>query len=177
MENKPEKILTLCGVLFLLALGIGFLAGQRVSRGHEAPTVVGEVEVGRDTVRLTDTVFIDKPREASREIVGEMSAVLPVVADSADIDTPGDSATVLLPVERKVYEDSTYRAVVEGFNPSLVSLEIYPTREIVTVTKRQTVMVRPKIAVGPSLSVGYDPLRGRIAPVIGVSVTVPIFVK
>ncbi|MDE6303327.1 MAG: hypothetical protein K2M01_00755 [Paramuribaculum sp.] len=129
--------------------------------------------IERDTVWLTDTVLIPEPKEISSKLAGEVEAVLPIATDS----TSTDSARVTVPIERKVYADSNYRAVVEDYRPSLVSLEIYQPKEVITVTKTQSRLIKPKIVVGPSLTIGYDPLRGQVSPVIGISVTVPLIVK
>ena len=43
-----------------------------------------------------------------------------------------DSVTVELPLEEKVYKDSTYMAVVEGYNANLKYIETYNRTERVT---------------------------------------------
>lgn len=171
MSNNIKSY-SLIAIGLILAIGLGFMAGQsRVAHRQETCETITTIE--RDTVWLTDTVLIPEPTEISTEVAGEIEAVLPIASDS----TSTDSAKVILPIERKVYGDSTYRAVVEGFNPSLVSLEIYPPKQIITVTKTQSHLIKPKIVIGPSISMGYDPIRGRVSPVVGISVTFPLFVK
>ena len=74
----------------------------------------------------------------------------------------GDSAEVIIPITQRVYEDSTrYRAVVEGYEPRHISLEIYPQP-----TKPPTVK---RWHIGPSVGLGWN---GRnLAPFAGVTVT------
>ena len=79
-----------------------------------------------------------------------------------------DSAEVILPITQHVYEDSTYRAVVEGYEPRLVELEIYRSREILTVKKPPN-----RFHVGPSVGFGFD--GRRVAPFVGVTLTASFF--
>ena len=87
------------------------------------------------------------------------------VAFPAVDSLPGDSAAVVLPIERKTYETEDYRAVVEGYKPSLVEMEVYRQSAIVTNTVVQPKRPRWALTVGPG--VGYGP-RG-VQPYVGVS--------
>lgn len=75
-------------------------------------------------------------------------------------ETP-DSATVSLPVTRREYADSGYRAVVEGYQPRLVSLDIY--RPPLPEPKRK------RWHIGPSIGIGYD--GHGVRPYVGVTLT------
>ena len=50
-------------------------------------------------------------------------------------DTP-DSINVQIPITQKVYEDSTYKAFVSGYNASLDSFYIYPQTKIITIIEK-----------------------------------------
>lgn len=74
-----------------------------------------------------------------------------------------DSATVVVPIERTVYEDSAhYRAVVEGYMARLVELDIYP----------QPTIAREKVkrwSIGPAIGIGWS---GKgLQPYVGVNLT------
>ena len=106
----------------------------------------------------TDTVVV---RDTIREPIP-----VPIVRTVVRYDTvPGDSAAVVLPIERKTYETEDYRAVVEGYKPSLVEMEVYRQSAIVTNTVVQPKRPRWALTVGPG--VGYGP-RG-VQPYVGVS--------
>ena len=86
----------------------------------------------------------------------------PAATINAALTESGDSAEVIIPITQRVYEDSTrYRAVVEGYDPRLISLEIYPQPTKPPEVKRWH--------IGPSVGLGWN---GRsLAPFAGVTVT------
>ena len=43
-----------------------------------------------------------------------------------------DRDCVILPIERKEYKTAEYSAIIEGFRPSLVSMEVYPRTMVIT---------------------------------------------
>lgn len=77
---------------------------------------IGDTIVYRDTVRVRIPVPVKEP--------------IPV--EQIRYITVRD--TIRLPAERRVYEDTLYRAVVSGIDPRLDSLSIYPSRMVVTRT-------------------------------------------
>ncbi len=115
-----------------------------------------------DTVVVRDTIREPIPVPVVRTVVcyDTVRTALPVV-DSL----PGDSAAVVLPIERKTYKTEDYKAVVEGYKPSLVEMEVYRQSTIVTNTVVQPRRPRWALTVGPG--VGYGP-RG-VQPYVGVS--------
>lgn len=142
----------------------------------------------RDTVTIVirDTVTIVKPQPS--EVTQLPSAVvrLPLWrsqnperrtasdslcspnADCEQIDHFPDSAKmvdVVLPIERKVYEDSTYRAVISGAFAALDSITVYPRREV----QRITISNRPR-RWGLGVSVGYGITRNGVEPFLGISI-------
>ncbi len=79
----------------------------------------------------------------------------------------GDSADVIIPMERKVYEDSTYCAVITGAWVSLDTMQVYPRRE--TVTIRHPPDKRKRWGIG--ISAGYGMTPQGLKPFIGVTAT------
>lgn len=99
-----------------------------------------------------------------------------VMPDKATADTlptvsiMGDSATVTLPVEQRVYEDSLYTAYVSGYRPSLDSINLRLPHTYTTITKTVSKPAK-RWAVGPSVGVGYG-LAGKQADVfVGFTAT------
>lgn len=110
-------------------LACAFLAGLFVGGRRDVP----EVWVERDTLTFHDTLFIYRPVPVYVSKLHTDTVRLALV-DSSHTTLTRDSATVAVPITRKVYQDSTYRAVISGHNASLDSIWIYNTiKEINTV--------------------------------------------
>jgi hypothetical protein len=105
----------------LVALLLGGVGGYYVGKGKK-PTIQ------RDTVTFHDTITEYEPKEVERIVVRKEK--IPV----HDTTCVHDTAFVELPVERVVYADSNYRAVVSGIRPSLDEISVYPETKIITQT-------------------------------------------
>lgn len=158
--NRALKILAGIGVATLLALS--FLAGRRFA---PAP----KVEI--DTLVIRDTLTEYYPVPTYREPLGKEIVVLPSVV--RPVAFPGDTVMmeVEVPMERVVYEEEEYRAVVEGFQPRLAEINVYPKTTIVT----KEVRVEPPLFefhFGPTVSWGWTPHGADIC--VGVGATFAI---
>lgn len=162
MSDKTLFWVTLA-VTFILGLSVGFgLRGRRPAR-------VPDPIVKTDTIYLRDTIRIDRPVPRIVRIVDTM--LIPVI----DTVHTRDSIFISIPREEKVYEDSTYRAVVSGFKPSLDSISIYRTTEIVTITKAAPIKrwhIGPEIGVG---IVGNKDKPLQLGYYVGVGIQYSIF--
>ena len=81
-----------------------------------------------------------------------------------------DTVFISVPREHKVYQDTSYRAVVSGYLPSLDSLTIYQK----TITKTITLKPKPyKWSIGVHAGYGVSAQNGTLmlAPHIGVGVS------
>lgn len=77
-----------------------------------------------------------------------------------------DSATVIIPITQKVYEDSLFRAYVSGYHPALDSIEIYRKSETIYIRSP----TKPKRwSVGIHAGLGLTP--NNIQPYIGIGVS------
>lgn len=177
----------------LLYITIGLVAGlvigyflSRTDVDDSMPPVVAVVN---------DTIPSIAPQETEVKELPSIAARLPVAPSSknkgsAPIDTgrvqlyannvefdedsdhPPDSVDVLVPITQKVYEDSTYRAYVSGFNASLDSIFVHRRTEYITSTK--VVKSKPKrFSIGVQAGYGITP-KG-FQPYIGVGVSVNLF--
>lgn len=89
------------------------------------------------------------------------------VQDTTSNDLPvlkGDS--IVIPIERRIYKTDNYRAVVEGWRPELVDMEVYET-----VIRQKP----PRISVVAGVSYAFD--GRRFTPAVGVTVGIPIWSK
>lgn len=126
---------------------------------------VVEVEVIRtDTVRITDTILRVQPICTIKRVTDTLLI--------HTTDTLMREVVVSLPREERVYEDSTFRAVVSGYRPSLDTMQVYHRHSVVKVTERIT---PPRWSLGLQGGVGVTP-KG-IQPYIGVGVAYRLDIK
>ena len=145
--------------LAALLLLSGYLLGRRTCH---VPTP--EKIVQTDTLRIRDTILVEKPAPVEVRVVDTM---LVSVTDTISIS---DTVYLRLPREIKQYEDSLYRAQVSGYRPSLDWIEVYPQTVYLTkVVKTQDVK-----RWGIGLQAGYGAYvaggQVRLAPYVGVGV-------
>lgn len=144
----------------VLVFGIGFLVGRCTSHPEQVEIL------RRDTVTVTDTIVreIPVPRTVTR-----------VRIDTCYLPVPGDTVRVpvAVPIQRKEYRTAEYRAVVEGYRPELVEMEVYRQTNTVTVTPA---IAKPnRWGVGIQVGYGLTPRTGRLEPYIGIGVQYNLF--
>ena len=100
----------------------------------------------------------DEPAERAKEDTAPTVCVM------------GDSATVTLPVEQRVYEDSLYTAYVSGYRPRLDSILLRMPHTYTTVTNT-TRKAAKRWAVGPTVGVGFGVTGKQMDVFVGVSAT------
>ena len=78
-----------------------------------------------DTTTIRDTLTAYKPVPFNVYVV-----------DTMWVQVPGETDTLLvqLPKTRKVYQDSTYRAVVSGYEPNLDTISVYRKTQYINNT-------------------------------------------
>lgn len=120
----------------------------------------------------TDTVFV---RDTIRDTVPVPRIVRMVRVDTVSVKAAGDTVYIdaEIPIERKTYETDDYKAEIEGFRPSLVSIEVYQQTQYINTT--QTVSVRDTRRWGLGIQAGFGAIvyDGKIkaVPYIGVGVS------
>ena len=148
-----KNILAILALLILF--GTGFLAGR-----HFASVKVEQLPP--DTVIRVDTIR-EPPPDPERIYVDR------IIRDT--LNMPGDTVKVPVevPIERKTYKTDDYKAEIEGYRASLLSMEVYP--KTITITKPEVRYERTKPKFGVGVQVGYGiPINGKPAPYIGVGV-------
>ena len=157
---------------FTLLVGVGLLIGAGLASWEQKPEPVQEEsrEVFYDTIPIYFPVLRDSV------VVRYETATLPLAEpiaapDSATVQDSGtapDSARVLVPISSVCYEDSTFRAYVSGFHPSLDSIFVFPRREVITIGPKPK-----RWAVG--LTAGYAFTPRGFQPYFGAGITCKLF--
>lgn len=179
MEEKTFVKACITTAMLLLIAGVLFFSGYLTGRQVSKRAVVRQ-EVERDTVYLKAVPVRDTIILRSCEAAGEVIATLPVVGAAEVPQSPAetlqekaeaerDSASVVVPIEQRVYEGEYYKATVEGYRPSLVDMQLKIPAVLVTETRTVTKRKLWSVTIGPQLGYGITP--AGLLPYAGVGVT------
>lgn len=161
---------------------LGLIAGMALGlwlHGCESRTEVSQVEVVRcDTLSRVDTVREVEPVPVLSAVVRIDTVWLEAVQSpesrvQRDTVVVHDSVRVVVPIEQKIYADTSYTAWVSGFRPSLDSIEVYNrTVEVTrTVETTRTIEVPRLKRWGLGVTAGYGWSPKGFTPYVGVGVT------
>lgn len=186
-----KRILSSFKTILPLAAGaaITFAATSTMSRCNHSGIATPATEP--DTIVIHDTVTIVAPHPSSNTDLPEVAVRLPlwkktetrrqpVISAQPHTDSiaghgslTSDSATVAIPLQRKVYSDSLrYRAVITGAYVHLDTIEVFTQERQISLPspRRQAPRRNWALAAGVGATICRD---GRIRPgiFIGVSYT------
>lgn len=158
--NSLRSILLIAGLVAFFVLGFFLGKGKKAE-----PEIIEQ----RDTVVYHDTLFQDKPVPVYVTQI-RIDTVKLALIDTSVTTIIRDSAKVKIPITRKVYRDSTYRAVISGYEPQLDSIWIYNTVKEINIVR--TIKIPPKrwslgITAGPSVIVNR---HGQVDAGLGATV-------
>lgn len=145
--DKNRVIVVLFSILLIILLVITFILGRK---SVDIPEVKTETKI--------NTVYRDKPVPYKVETVETKYVYLPsdpLPPDTVYIDREiivTDSVKVAIDIERKVYQDSTFRATVSGprigkYGPILDNISIYSRTETKIAEKPYPFLV-PYVSLG-----------------------------
>ena len=140
-SGMKTAIPVVAAVFFCLGF---FLLGRRYERNRPLELPVPDTVIRVDTIR--DTVPVSQKVYAARIDTCWLRS-------AADTVYVSDTVRVLVPIERREYATEEYRAVVEGWHPSLVEMEVYPKTK--TVTRCMTRETVRKTRWGIGIQAGY----------------------
>ncbi|MCM1136997.1 MAG: hypothetical protein NC221_02045 [Duncaniella sp.] len=154
----------------IILLSIGYIFGLLSSKfTNRTPQPISSIhDFVTDTVVIHDTCHIIVKEPVETVHVKYITRYLP--ADSFYLSH--DSIAVKLPITRKIYADSMYRAVVSGYEPRLDSITIFPVRESITNTVTQTIYNHrksPRWGIGITAGASISP--GHISPAVSIGIT------
>lgn len=135
--------------------------------GRHYPVQPPQPEIKRDTITLyhTDTITRLKPVYLESRIIDTITVSI------------HDTIRYSLPIEQRIYEDSTYRAVVSGYRPSLDEIQVYQKTITNTITETVTQYKRAKgwgIGFAAGASAGYYYTPSGWQPGAGGGITVGV---
>lgn len=155
MSANWSKFLQVLAVLMVVS---GLLLWSDLRRRNATPQTV--VKTVRDTLYIHDTITAYKPVPFNVYVVDTMW--VPVTVNKTD------TVWAQLPRTAKVYQDSTYRAVVSGFRPSLDTISVYQRTKVITVTNNVRIPP-PRWSWGVQAGLGVN-ATGSLTPYIGVGI-------
>ena len=157
--SSLSKWLCRIGFLLLWSLGI-FFAGRNTAKKPDSTQVVTRI----DTLLIRDTITREMPVYLTKTQV--RTEYVPVV------DTLRIRDTLFVPVtiEKRVYEDSLYRAEVSGYSPSLDKIEIYQQKQVVTQFVQVAEVEKKRWGIGVQAGYGIG-ANGSHSPYIGIGLS------
>ena len=161
MSAEVNKVLAILGGIVVLALMVGsFFFGR-------ATKVVEEVDthIERDTIIVRDTIREYYPQEVVRTIVRTERVEVPIIR----YDTIREVVEVEIPIEQREYKSEEYYAIVEGYNPRLKSIEVYPRTAYITTTETIKERKRWGVSVGVQGGYGFTPKGWQPYAGVGIS--------
>ena len=144
--DKNRVITVLFSILLIILLIITFILGRK---SVDIPEVSTETK--------TNTVYKDKPVPYKVETVKTEYVYLPSEPSPPDTvyidrEVKTDSVKVPIDIERKIYQDSTFKAIISGprigeYGPKLDNINIYSKTETKIIEKPYPFLV-PYVSLG-----------------------------
>lgn len=156
-----KKYLYIISVIALLFIAFYFFVLLKNDKSEEVKTKVVE-RVKIDTLKIFDTIRINKPVLVRATTLRKDTIYLTK-------DVYIDSSKVVLPIEQKIYSDSSYTAFVSGYRAVLDSIHI---RSPTTIINREIERVitqtkRKHFNIGVLGGLGYGFTTKKIEPFVG----------
>ena len=156
-----KKYLYIISVIALLLIAFYFFTLLKNDKSEEVKTKVVE-HVKIDTLKIFDTIRISKPI-----LVKSIALRKDTIYLTKDVYI--DSSKVVIPIEQKIYNDSSYTAFVSGYSTNLDSIHI---RSPTTIINREIerIITQTKIKrfnIGVIGGLGYGFTSKKIEPFVG----------
>ena len=161
MTSVTNKIIAILGGIVVLALMVGSFFFGRATKD----TSIVSTKIERDTIIVRDTIREYYPQEVVRTIVRTERVEVPIVR----YDTIKEVVEVEIPIEAKEYKSEEYYAIVEGYNPRLKSIEVYPRTAYINTTETIKERKRWGVSVGVQGGYGFTPKGWQPYAGVGVS--------
>lgn len=156
-----KKYLYIISVIALLFIAFYFFVLLKNDKSEEVKTeVVKRVKI--DTLKIFDTIRINKPVLVRATTLRKDTIYLTK-------DVYIDSSKVVLPIEQKIYSDSSYTAFVSGYRAVLDSIHIRSPTTIINqeIERVITQTKRKHFNIGVIGGLGYGFTSKKIEPFVG----------
>ena len=165
MNTNSIKYFLLILLGFLTCIGIGVILGIKCNQTDQE-------QVRYDTIVKCDTITKLQPKETVKYIVRHdtlkcvfheafkaaadtLASPLEKAPQSAQ-ETPNlDSLEICLPIEQKVYSDSTYQAWISGYDAKLDSIKIFNQNKIIYQKEILQSKNKLRLHISPTIGFGY----------------------
>ena len=161
MSAEVNKVLAILGGIVVLALVVGSFFFGRATKD----TSIVSTKIERDTIIVRDTIREYYPQEVVRTIVRTERVEVPIIR----YDTIREVVEVEIPIEQREYKSEEYYAIVEGYNPRLKSIEVYPRTAYITTTETIKERKRWGVSVGVQGGYGFTPKGWQPYAGVGIS--------
>lgn len=181
-KSKLTSVLVTVGVLFVGVISLAYIflrhyklpppkMNEVTDTIHYRDTIPYYLPVPKDsTVLRFDTVSLPVSDRNTNSAENYMlkntflggNYIMP--SDSCVKNTP-DSAKVVIPITQKVYEDSTYKVWVSGYNPKVDSIFVYNKTNVVNHYFKSK-----EKRWGLGVQVGYGIGKNSLQPYIGIGI-------
>ena len=160
-----KKYLYIIGVIASLLIAFYFFALLKNNKGEELKIKVVE-RIKVDTLKIFDTIRISKPILV-KSVSLRKDTIYLTKEDFID------SSKAVIPIEQKVYSDSSYTAFISGYSANLDSIHIRSPTTIINREIERTI-TQTKIKrfnIGVIGGLGYGLTSKKIEPfvVLGLS--------
>ena len=156
-----DRLIAMLALVIFVGACIGsFFLG----RASVTPEPIG-VQIERDTIIVRDTIRESYPEYITQTIVRTERVEIPI----KDTIIVRDTIEVEIPITERTYLDEEYKAIVQGYNPILKSIEVYPKTAYITTT--ETIKERKRWGVSIGIQGGYGITPKGYQPYAGVGVS------
>ena len=115
-----------------------------------------------DTLKIDQPIYI-KQKEIHRDTVK-------INIEKQVVKQVNDTVFIDLPIEQKIYSDSSYTAYVSGYNPSLDSINIFQNEKTILINQNIINNKKKRFSIGPMVGIGYDFSNNNLSPIVGLSI-------
>ena len=122
-------------------LVIGIAVGLLCRKTEYVETTIVE----RDTTVVVDTHIVEKPVPYKVTVTDTLYVIV------TDVIVKNDTTYVALPLEKREYRRDEFYAVVTGYEPRLIHMEVYPKTVYVTEVQKQIVRQKNYFSLGTEL--------------------------
>ena len=161
MSAETNRWIAILGSIVVLGLMVGAFFFGRATKG----TSIVSTTIERDTIIVRDTLREYYPKEVVRDVVRVERIEVPVIVR----DTIRDTVWIELPIESREYKSEEYYAIVEGYNPLLKSIEVYPKTAYITTTETIKERKRWGVTLGVQGGYGFTPKGWQPYAGVGIS--------